>query len=153
MSVDHCPLCKSKKLYFINPFDSRNKLKTLLSTCDTNNLPDDIKEMINVLDLDKEISESEREFYEIHGNKVICQNCSLTFYENDDMSALEDTNAKEVSRDEYIEHLRDLTDDESFIDFVISKTATIPSYYLETLDILVNEYNEAFGNKKENLVN
>lgn len=153
MSVDHCPLCKSKKLYFINPFDSRNKLKTLLSTCDTNNLPDDIKEMINVLDLDKEISDSEREFYEIHGNKVICQNCSLTFYENDDMSALEDTNAKEVSRDEYIEHLRDLTDDESFIDFVISKTATIPSYYLETLDILVNEYNEAFGNKKETLVN
>ena len=46
MSVDHCPLCKSKNLYFINPFDSRNKLKTLLSTCDTNNLPDDIKEMI-----------------------------------------------------------------------------------------------------------
>lgn len=153
MSVDHCPLCKSKKLFFINPFDSRKKLKTLLSTCDTNNLPDDIKKMINVLDLDKEISEDEREFYEIHGNKVICQNCSLTFYENDDMSALEETSAKEVSRDEYIDHLRDLTDDQSFIDFVISKTATIPAYYLETLDILVKEYNEAFGNKKETLVN
>lgn len=153
MSVDHCPLCKSKKLFFINPFDSRKKLKTLLSTCDTNSLPDDIKKMINMLDLDKEISDEESEFYSFHGNKVICQNCSLTFYENDDMSSLEECNAKEVSRDEYIDYLRDLTDDQSFIDFVISKTATIPAYYLETLDILVNEYNEAFGNKKETLVN
>lgn len=153
MSYDHCPLCKSKKLFFINPFEARNKLKSLLATSNLDDLPDDIKSMVSRLDLDKDISEEEASFYEIHGNKVICENCSLTFYENDDMSILEEKNAKEVSREEYIEHLRDLTDDESFIEFVINKTKTIPAYYLETLDILVNEYNEAFNVKKETLVN
>ncbi len=152
MIKDHCPLCKSKNLIFIDPFESRKKLKELLNSNNVNLLPDNVKSMIDTLNLDGEISEEEKRFYEIHGRKVMCTNCSMTFYEYDDETALEEKNAHPVSREEYIEHLKDMTDDKDFIDFVISKLEFIQEYYIESLDMLIVEYEDAFG-KNKTLVN
>ncbi len=153
MVKDHCPLCKSNKLMFIDPFESRQKLKGLLTKTNLDVLPEEIKTMISVLDLDSEPSSEEMEFYQEHGRKVMCLNCSMTYYENDDVSDLEALNAKPVSKEEYIEHLKDLTDDQAFIDFITEKTDNQTEYYLEALDKLVLEYNESFGKNKETLVN
>ena len=156
MIKDHCPLCKSKKLYFIDPYESREKIKSLLTKTNMDLLPDEMKSMIEMLSLDQEMSESEKEFYNQNGRKVICQNCGMSYYENLDYTELENKNAHPVTREEYIEHLKDYSDDLEFNDFVIEKTKGFSEYYIEALDELIKEYSEVStlsGKTKNTMVN
>ncbi|MCR5787258.1 MAG: hypothetical protein K6G28_06115 [Acholeplasmatales bacterium] len=140
MNRDHCPLCKEKKLYFIDPLESRNRMRELLKNGSMELLPKEMKQLVEQLNLAGDISEHEKMFYELHGRKCICMSCGFTFYEADDLSNYENMSLKEVSKEEYEQYLRDNCQDQEFIDFVLSKSNALEKYYLEALDQLLSEF-------------
>lgn len=157
MIKDKCPLCKSSKLYFIDPMESRARIKKILDTTSIDNLPSDMQNLLGMLNLDKEVSKEEKIFYQLHGRKVLCECCGMTYYEKDDYSKYEEMNATPVSYEEYCEYLKMHVDDEEFINFIINKSKVLEKYYIEALDELIKEYEAvselAQPEKKETLVN
>jgi len=138
----HCPLCKSNNLYFIDPIESRKKIKSLIEVTGIDNLPEEFKNIIGKLNLDQNLSTEEEIFYELHGKKIVCKTCGYTFYEKDDNSQIENMNATPVSKEEYYEHLRNRANNTDVVNFVLNNSLPIEKYYIEALDQLLDEFDE-----------
>ncbi len=136
----HCPICKSTDLLFIDPIQSRQKIKNVLNLTGIAALPEDLVNLVKKLNLDEEMSEEEKVFYTLHGKKVVCKECGYTFYENDDLTDIESKEHHEVSKEEYLNYLETHTTHQDVIDFITNNSFPLKKYYIESLTQLLDEF-------------
>ncbi len=147
----HCPICKSNDLLFIDPLESRKKIKSIINMTGMNSLPSELANLVSQLNLDGELSSEEEFFYKLHGRKIVCKDCGYTFYELDDQTNLESEPHYEVSKEEYFDYLKNHCTNQEFIDFVSKNSFPLKKYYIEALNQLLNEFEQI--NMQNDLLN
>lgn len=149
-----CPICKMNKLFSIDPIETRNTLKKLLNGRSLDSLPQELQDMVRKLNLNSDISESEKLFYEVNGKRNICQVCGFSFSDNEDVSKYMNEEFEEVTMDEYYDYIRSKVNDRAY-SFIRNKNLPQEKYYLEVADQLIKEFEEVGLSevKNDNFVN
>lgn len=136
-----CPICKKSKIYSINPVETRNRLKELLVNAPLGAIPDDLNNIIKELGLENDISEEERTFYSIQGDRNVCTCCGFAFCDNDDSKKYLDEEFTPVTQEEYFDYIKSKVNDETYA-FLMKKALPQEEYYLIVADQLIKELNE-----------
>lgn len=136
-----CPICKKSKIYSINPVETRNRLKELLVNAPLGAIPDDLNNIIKELGLENDISEEERTFYSIQGDRNVCTCCGFAFCDNDDSKKYLEEEFTPVTQEEYFDYIKSKVNDETYA-FLMKKALPQEEYYLIVADQLIKELNE-----------
>lgn len=136
-----CPICKKSKIYSINPVETRNRLKELLKSAPEGAIPEDLSNIIKELGLENDISEEEKTFYSLSGDRNVCTCCGFAFCDNDDSSKYLNEQFSPVSQEEYFDYIRSKVNDETY-EFLMKKALPQEEYYLIVADQLIKELNE-----------